>query len=300
MKNTLLTIWMILSLSHYAMAQKDTIIIEGKNEKRVVVIAPGEESEIILKDSNSRIEIEVESEAVGSKEISWTLPSGKVKVEEKDNYSINFLSDFSFGYATVDQSFPLIGVLDPYRIPILNNGFNFSMNILKQEINLIKHQLYLTTAFGLNNYYFSLNNERLVPRLDLQSSTYPRYAYGFDSVNNYRTNRVDSRFLSVPIMLKWNPKNKKKNGKVGIAAGVELNFRNRLFAKLRIDENQREQTSKFDLGINNQGIIPSYILRLQYGNLGVFTRITSESVIPNSSFNWFIERNLTFGIASKF
>lgn len=297
MKNLILTAWLIVSLSQFTLAQQDTIVIEGKNQRKVIVLEPGEESEVILKDSNSVIEIEVESNHPedGSKELSWTLPSGKVKIDEKDNYSINFLSDFSFGYATIDNLISLRPGSN--SIPLLNDGFNFSMNILKQEVNLLKHQLYLTTAFGINNYYFGLSNNKLAPNLNYLSSFFPSYNYNLDSVNNYKTNRVDSRFLSVPIMIKWTPKTKKKNGKVGIAAGIELNFRNRVFAKLRIDENQREQSSKFNLGVKNDGILPSYIIRAQYGSLGVFGRMTVGSVIPGVNH---MENNFTFGLATKF
>jgi hypothetical protein len=295
MKNLVLTAWLVINLAHFAVAQKDTIIIEGKGSRKVVVLEPHESSSVVFKDTNSIVSIEVDSEPANTKKVEWSLPSGKVKIDKKDNYSINFLSDFSFGYATVDNLQSLIP--SPNSIPLLNDGFNFSMNILKQEVNLLKHQIYLTTAIGINNYYFSLRNERLVPNLNLQSSFFPTYNYGFDSVNNYQTNRIDSRFLSVPIMFKWTPKTNQKNGKVGIAAGVELNFRNRVFAKLKINENQREQVSKFNLGVKNNGILTSYIVRAQYGSLGVFGRMTVGSVIPGVNH---IENNFTFGLATKF
>lgn len=286
-----------------ANAQSDTITIEGKGQKRVIILDKGEETKVVLKDEKSRVVVEMESESLLKKDsgvqLSYEFPNGKVKINnKKKNYSVNFLSDFSIGFANAANQDVTNIVYDPYLIPELNDGLNFSMNIFKQEVNLLKHQLYLTTAIGVNNYYYSLKNKRLVPTEDLLSSVAPRYIFGADSSNaTYKTNRVDSRFYSIPILLKWEAKNKKKHGRFALATGVELNFNNRVLSKLKIKDEERRLKDKTNLGIAHSGIVPAYILKIQYGSVGVFGRFVPGGVIPNATQAGDV---YSFGLSSQF
>lgn len=281
-------------------AQADTIRIEGKNQKRVIILDKGEETKVILKDSLSSVVIKMENERNkdSSASISYEFGQGKVNIEnngKRKNYSFNFLSDFSFGYANPGNNTGFtLAVIDPYALPKLNSGLNFSMNFLKQEISLVKHQLFLTAAFGINNYYYGVNDKREIP---LKESTTGKFIYQTDSFNNYEKNRVDSRFYSVPIMLKWNPSKDGSVGKFSLAAGVELNFNNRVYSKLKIDTDEKQLKSKTDLNIGFDNVVPSYILRMQYGPIGVFGRY-----VPGGVINTIRQRGdvFSFGLASKF
>lgn len=300
--NYILVVLFGLTITQTALAQSDTIRIEGKNQKRVVVLNQGEETKIVLKDDSSKITIEMENDRIRSKDsgetISWSFPDGKVKIKNKKNYSINFLSDFAFGYAPSEGSINTL-IYDPFRLPLTQDGFNFSMNIIKQEVNLYKHKLFLTTAFGINNYYHKLQNNRLmpvemaVPAIGLG----PKHAFVADSMRSYSTNRLDSRFYSIPITLKWTPESTSKHGKLAVAGGVELNFNNRVYSKRKIDEKTEKLEARTQLFQSLSGITPSMIIKLQYGSVGVFGRFIPSGIYPGSTSS---NSYYSFGIASQF
>jgi len=300
--NYLLAVLFGLFITQTTVGQSDTIKIEGKGQKRIVILEEGEETKIVLKDDSTKITIEMEHESIRSKDsgesISYSFPEGKVKIKNRKNYSINFLSDFSFGYVNAVNNKVANLVAGQNNMPDLNDGFNFSMNIIKQEVNLIKHQLYLTTAFGINNYYYGLKNKSLTP-LELPTTAVgaPGHTYVQDSTSNYATNRLDSRFFTVPITLKWSPKNKKNHGKLAVAAGMELNFNNRVFAKQKIDEKTKKLKSKTQLKQSLDGLVPSYIVRVQYGSIGAFARYVPGGVLPGAKNAGDV---YSFGLASQF
>lgn len=294
---TALGLFIVRTLS----AQTDTIVIEGKNQKRIIILEKGEETSIILKDDNSNIYIDMENKENKENDsslISWDWKNGRVNVKAgkaEKNYSVNVLSDFSFGFATAANL--TVPNNPPFPLPIgpqLNNGFNFSMNFIKQEINLVNHKLYLTAALGLNNFYYGVNNQSLVPVSGIgQGAT---AVFVADSVNAYKRNRIDSRFTALPIMLKWQSK-ASNNKKLSLAAGVELNFNNRVYSKLRIDTDNKELNAKQKVGFAHNTIVPSFITRAQIGSLGFFVRYIPKGVI--NAINHASEI-FSFGLATKF
>lgn len=300
--NYLLVVLFGLTITQTVAAQSDTIRIEGKNQKRVVVLNQGEETKIVLKDDSSKITIEMENDRIRSKDsgetISWSFPDGKVKIKDKKNYSINFLSDFAFGYAPSEGAINNF-LFDPYRLPSTQDGFNFSMNIVKQEVNLYRHKLFLTTAFGINNYYHKLQDNRLMPMETIlpANAIGSRHVFVSDSLRSYSTNRLDSRFYSIPITLKWNLEPTSKHGKFAVSGGVELNFNNRIYSKRKIDEKKEKLEARTQLNQSLSGIIPSLIIKMQYGSLGVFGRFLPNGIYPGSSMS---DSYYSFGLATQF
>jgi|GEM_PF-4618615 len=285
---TLLGLLTVQTLS----AQTDTVRIEGKNQKRVIILAEGEESKTVLTDSNSTITIEMENTKIARKDSSVTVnyefPSGKLKIE---NYSVHVLSDFSVGYASSPSSAPSNAL---YAIPQLKSGWNASFNFVKQNINLRKNKLFLSTALGLNYYEYSLQEKNRVPSKEISSGN---YIYNVDSNNVYKTNCVKSKFLSVPIMLKWAPSAMKESGKFAIATGAELNFRNRVFSTIKIKNSEQNLRSETKLPVGFDKIVPSYIVRIQYGSIGIYGRYTPDGIINRPEQNKAV---YAFGVATTF
>ncbi len=289
-------------IANIALSQSDTIKISAKNKEKIVVLSPGEDATVIFEDENSRLSVGVESNSnvkankAETEDTAGNLAKDvylklKERKDEKKNYSLNILSDFAIGYA-INQTDLNLGVIP--KPLISNNGVNFSMNLIKQDINLVKHRLSLVTALGINNYYFSMTDKNLSP---VKNSVTNQYDYFRDTLNSYKVNRMDSRFLNIPILLKWDGNGAEKHGKFAVAAGVEFNFNNRTFAKQKIDTEEMQLKSKTNLGYDIDNFMPSFIAKIQYGSLSVFARMTQDKIFSRLSNSL---RVFSFGIASKF
>jgi len=181
----------------------------------------------------------------------------------------------------------------PPTTPKLNNGYNLSINIVKQEINLYKERLSLITAFGLNQYVYQTEDRRIQTFKDRITN---RYDFGIDSFNRFSRNNILSNFLQVPILLKIASKNKKKHN-FAAAAGVELNFNNQVFSRQKIKTKDEKINSRINIGYHINNILPSYIVKIQYGNLSLFARYTSGRIMNGYLNN---QNVFSFGVASKF
>lgn len=148
-------------------------------------------------------------------------------------------------------------------------SINFNLWIVEQKINLIDHKVNLKYAVGIesNNYRFKravVFNEN--PYDHLQMST-----------TSFSKNKLRTDYLTVPVMLNLNFKNKDGRN-FGVSAGVSAGY---LYAAKQktISDAHGKNKEKVDFNLNPFKI--SYIAEVNLGYIQIYGSMAAKSIFKD-------------------
>lgn len=284
----------------------DSVKVSYKN--KTVAIAPSGRSKISFSDTslNSLIIVNVNSIDMNNKEnkddgdvlegIEEQLDSSSKKIikvlRNHDKKSTKFIetslfSTFDIGFANTmnetDNSYAFN--------PKLTKSANISLGLINFDMNFYKDRLKLSAGLALNNYYLKYSDKQMIQTLDNQGHlTQIR-----DSVNNFRKNRLDIRYLSVPVLLEY----RSKNSNFRIAAGVEYNFNGRTQYKQKGDNESGDFRQKHETNIKINPVQMNAVLRIGVEDVAVFAKYALTDMYKDSAYasgNNPHQRMMSFGI----
>lgn len=248
----------------------ETIII------RTIESDSGDIMEVIVKDSNGKIKrtIRVEEDMwdafedlFDSKTMTFKQRGRSITVRPKkrnsnvetDWFSLDIgFNNFLFeGNTSLPSQFSNLE-LNPSRSLHVNVG------IFQQKINLFKH--YVGLVYGINydnnDYRFSNDIDFKVTDAGDSISYLGRQTEGFDR------NKLTTRFLTVPVALRFDFNPKKRRGghiTIGAHAGYRLTS---FFKTVRFDGGKQKEKFRDDFLLNN--IRYGAFVKIGYGRLNVF------------------------------
>lgn len=167
---------------------KDSTIYKWKGRK-IIIIDKDEDGVQIAKDSSKRFDKDDFKHWAGiSAGVNGYMNSlGNISLPKKDAY-------MDLNYA---------------------NSFNFQLNLMERQFNIVKNNFKIVTGIGFDYHSYELANKSL---LNPDSS----YTYGtIDSTNTfaYKKNRLRNTYLQVPLLFEFNTSNN-PNKTFHIAFGV--------------------------------------------------------------------------------
>lgn len=271
-----------------AQTVSDSVKVTYRN-KTVTVKPVGDESSTTIKfkdtannrkvlvkvtyvDNGDIIERNIEKTLDSSSKKVYDLVKYKNKKERKRFIETSFLPTIDLGFVTtmneVDNNFAFT--------PKLNKSANINIGIVRQNMNLYNDQILLSYGLNLNNYYIKYADKQKIQYLDNNGHL---NVYR-DTVNNYDKNRLDIRYLSVPVLLEFHSKNDKFN----IAAGVEFGFNG--YSKLvqKGDRNSLEFKQKGDNDIKVNPTQINAVLRIGIDKLALFGKYSITDMYQNSAY----------------
>lgn len=244
------------AISIQAQNQDDSIRIIYKN-KSVTVKPQGDEStttvkfkdtaqnkkvlvKITVSDLNTLPKSDQQELDSNAKKIIDMIKEKKDKHERKHILQTTFFPTLDIGFASAVNEVSGADNLTPK----LGKSAHISLGIIRQDINLAKNKLLFSYALNLNGYFLKYADRQQVQYLnnDKKSDTYR------DTINTFFKNRLDFRYLSVPVLLEFHNKDRSFN----IAAGVEfsLNGSTRYVQKGETEGNDFKTKADRDIGVN--------------------------------------------------
>jgi|GEM_PF-4273135 len=276
-------------LSARAQSQTDSVKVIYKS-KTVTVRPQGDESytTIKFKDSalNKKIVVKVavmdleesleqkveKSLDTSSKKVYNMIKNKNYSKERKHFIETSFFPTLDIGFAsTLNES-----ENDFAYTPKMLKSANIGIGIVRQNMNLVKGQLLLSYGFNLNNYYLKYAQKQDIQYLDPQGHL-NRYE---DTVNTYFKNRLDVRYLSVPVLLEYHTKNNNFN----IAAGVEFGFSGRSKSIQKGETNGLGFENKLDRSIGISETQMNAVLRIGIDNVAVFGKYSIGDMYKSSAY----------------
>lgn len=270
-----------------AQSSSDSVKITYKN-KTVAVMPLGDESTttVKFKDSLNKKKIVVKvsytddirlsDKTTISKEDSSGKKVFHVKSNNKEERShfieTSFLPSFDIGFAsTMNDNAGGVSFK-----PELRKSANINIGIIRQDMNLYNNQVLLSYGLHINNYYLKYSNKQQVQYIDNNGHL---NAYN-DSINNYDKNRLDVRYLTVPVMLEFHG----KNDKFSLAAGVEFGFNGRSKVVLKGDRNSLEFKQKNDTDIKINDTQMNAVVRVGLDNIALYAKYSLTDMFANSAY----------------
>jgi Outer membrane protein beta-barrel domain len=276
-------------ISAQAQSQTDSVKVIYKS-KTVTVKPQGDESfttikfkdttlnkKIVVKvavmDLEEGIEQKMEKNLdTSSKKVYNMIKNKKYSKERKHFIETSFFPTFDIGFAsTLNET-----ENDFAFTPKLVKSANIGIGIVRQNMNLVKGQLLLSYGFNLNNYYLKYAQKQDIQYLDPQGhlNSYE------DTVNTYFKNRLDVRYLSVPVLLEYHTKNNNFN----IAAGVEFGFSGRSKSILKGETNGLGFENKLDRNIGISETQMNAVVRIGIDNIAVFGKYSLGNMYQSSAY----------------
>jgi hypothetical protein len=160
--------------------------------------------------------------------------------------------------------------------PRLGKSANINLGIISQNMNLYKGRVLFSYGFGLNNYYLKYNNKQAIQYVD-QQGFLKSYV---DTVNNYDKNRLDVRYLSVPLMLEYHS----KNHNFAIAGGVELGFNGHTKVTRKGDKESQEFKHKDDNDVKISPEQVTAVLKISIHDVSIFGRYSITDMYRPSAY----------------
>lgn len=271
-----------------AQSTSDSVKITYKN-KTVSVKPLGDESTTTVKFkdtlNNKKIVVKVsytDDISLSSNSIDNKIDSGGKKVidmlktkKEKDRehfIETSFFPTFDIGFAS-SMNDNASGV--SFK-PELRKSANINIGIVRQDMNLYNDQILFSYGLHINNYYLKYSNKQQVQYIDNNGHL---SAYN-DSINNYDKNRLDVRYLTVPVMLEFHS----KNDKFSLAAGVEFGFNGRSKVVLKGDRNSLEFKQKNDTDIKINDTQMNAVVRVGLDNIALYAKYSLTDMFANSAY----------------
>jgi hypothetical protein len=273
----------------YANAQNasDSLRITYKN-KTVVVKPQGDESytTIKFKDTglNKKIVVKVavlDNYEIAEKKIEDQLDTTSKKVynmlkyksSEKRKHFIetNYFANFDLGLtSTINEA-----EQNTFN-PKMGKSVHMNIGIIRQNMNLYKGQLLFSYGLSLNNYYLKYENKQMLQQIDDNGSLFVIR----DSINTYTKNRLDVRYITVPLLIEYHSKSNKFN----IAAGVEFGFNGRSKYVLKGENKGGNFKTKYETDININPTQLNAVVRLGINNIAVYGKYSISDMYQNSSY----------------
>ncbi|MFM6982677.1 MAG: outer membrane beta-barrel protein [Chitinophagaceae bacterium] len=271
-----------------AQSSSDSVKITYKN-KTVAVKPLGDESTTTIKFkdtvNNKKIVVKVsytDDISNPSNTMNDKIDSGGKKVIDmlkyKNNKQRNHFIE-TYYLPTIDIGFVSTmsdnNAATSYQ-PKLSKSANINIGLIRQDMNLYNNQILLSYGLNVNNYYLKYKDKQQVQYLD-QNGYLKVYN---DSINNYDKNRLDVRYLTVPVMLEFHGKNNRFN----LAAGVEFGFNGRSTAVLKGDRNALDLKQKNDIDIKINETQMNAVVRVEIDNISVYGRYSLSNMYTDSAF----------------
>jgi len=273
----------------YANAQNssDSVRITYKN-KTVVVKPQGDESftTIKFKDTGLKKKIVVkvavlDNYEIAEKKIEEQLDTNSKKVynmlkyktpeERKHFIETNYFATFDLGLTSTTNEFNQ----NTFN-PKIGKSVNMNIGLIRQNMNLLKGQFLLSYGLSLNNYYLKYENKQIFQQLNNQG-----YLVGIeDTINSYSKNRLDVRYLTIPILLEYHSRSNKFN----IAAGVEIGLNGRSKYVLKGENNGSNFKNKYDANLNINSTQFNAVVRIGIDNLAIYGKYTISDMYQNSNY----------------
>jgi hypothetical protein len=192
--------------------------------------------------------------------------------KERKFISTYFLPTFDIGMVS---SMHDAGKTDSLS-PRLGKSVNLNINYLKWAMNLYKSRTFLSFGISGNMYFLKNANKQQVQYID--GAGHMR-TYN-DSVNRFKTNRLDISYLSVPVLLEYHSRNEKFN----IAAGVEFGFsgQSKFVQKGSREIGDFKQSNRYDVKVNPSQI--NAIVKVGMENIAIFGRYSITDTYQASAY----------------
>jgi len=192
--------------------------------------------------------------------------------ERKHFIETNYFPTFDLGFTSTMNDVDNSSAMNPK----LSKSANINIGIISQNMNLYKGRLLLSYGFNLNNYYLKYGNKQMVQYINNQGLL-KSYT---DTVNNFDKNRLDVRYLSVPVLLEYHS----KNDNFSIAAGVEFGFNGHSKLTLKGDKNSLEfkQKNANDIKINTEQM--NAVLRIGLHDFEIYGRYSITDMYKSSAY----------------
>lgn len=292
--NTIQIILLTVSLTYagiFCQAQNtaDSVKVTYKN-KTVTLQPQGDESftTIKFKDTSSKKNIVVKVAVLNadksienriedkldssSKKVYDMIKSKDYDKKRKHFIETSFLPTFDIGFASTINEIENSNTFTPKLIKSANIG----IGIVRQNMNLINGQFLLSYALNLNNYYLKYSNKQNVQYIDNQGHI-DEYK---DTINSFSKNRLDVRFLSVPILLEYHTKNNDFN----IAAGVEIGFNGNSRQVLKGSNEGKDFEQKREVELKMNPVQINTVLRIGFDNFAIFGKYSLTELYKNSAY----------------
>ncbi len=239
---------------------KDTL----NNKKIVVKVSYSDDINLASNPTDNKID------SAGKKVIDIL----KYKNDKKRNHFIetSWLPTFDIGFVSTMSDNT---AATSYQ-PKLSKSANINIGLIRQDMNLYNNQILLSYGLNINNYYLKYQNKQQVQYLD--QNGYLKVHN--DSINNYDKNRLDVRYLTVPVMLEFHGKNNKFN----LAAGVEFGFNGRSTAVLKGDRNSLDFKQKNDVDVKVNETQMNAVVRIEIDNVSVFGKYSLTNMYADSAY----------------
>lgn len=239
---------------------KDTL----NNKKIVVKVSYSDDINLASNPTDNKID------SAGKKVIDIL----KYKNNKKRNHFIetSWLPTFDIGFVSTMSDNT---AATSYQ-PKLSKSANINIGLIRQDMNLYNNQILLSYGLNINNYYLKYQNKQQVQYLD--QNGYLKVHN--DSINNYDKNRLDVRYLTVPVMLEFHGKNNKFN----LAAGVEFGFNGRSTAVLKGDRNSLDFKQKNDVDVKVNETQMNAVVRIEIDNVSVFGKYSLTNMYADSAY----------------
>jgi hypothetical protein len=205
-------------------------------------------------------------------EQGWDFENEEEESQMKKNkLGVEFLFGTN-GYVT--QPISIIDKSSYYSTNYLKS-FKIGSNILLKGLSGEKERLYFLPGLGLswNNYIFNNN----VQVESINGNT----LISVDTLNNYIKSKLHITYLQIPLLLGVRLGNISKNP-FGMQVGIEGAYK--LLSKTAVkNENGNVQINKRKDSFNLHPFKISALMRLSIGNIGLFGRISLNSLFTSNN-----------------
>lgn len=191
-----------------------------------------------------------------------------------------FVFDLGFSNFTDNTNYGSAGVQDPNNgiAPGANEDWldlrfgksiNFNLWIVEQKVNLINHNLNLKYAIGIES-----NNYRFKRSIIFEENPYDHIVM---SGVDYEKNKLRTDYLTVPVMLNLNFKNKDGRN-FGVSAGVSAGY---LYAAKQKTKTSADGKHKERVDFNLNPIKISYIAEVNLGYIQLYGTMATKSIFKD-------------------
>lgn len=226
----------------------------------------------VVENESVTIEEEIEKQLdSGSKKIYKMLNTKKDPADRKF-IKTSFFNTFDIGFVNTINEVDNKYAFDPK----MTKSANISIGIVNQNMNLYKGRVLFSYGLNLNNYYLKYSDKQMIQTLDNQGFL-TQYR---DSANTYSKNRLDVRYLTVPVLLEYHS----KKGNFNIAAGVEYGFNGRTHYKQKGETNTKDFHRKTDNDIKINPTQLNAVLRIGIDNLAVYAKYSLTDMYESSAY----------------
>lgn len=241
-----------------------------KNTVLVTVTSRANDGHSIIIDDDDNADDTGEAARLQKKIVKLMKKSREDK--RKHFIETSFLPTFDIGFASTMNDIENSNAFNPR----LGKSVNLNIGLVKQDMNLYRERILFSYGLSLNNYYLKYSNKQMVQYIDNQGHL---RAFN-DSINNYDKNRLDVRYLSVPVLLEYHS----ANDNFSIAAGVEFGFNGHSKVVLKGDRQSLEfkQKNSNDIKISPEQL--NALLKIGIHNVELFARYSITDMYRPSAY----------------